>query len=126
MIDDGLTKRFPKPDVILGQHVMVGHTGVIGWVLGTVTSTSDSKEIKLFGRGTYASMPQASIDPVVMYASLVLRLQAIVSREVAPSSFAVLTVGSLQAGTKDNVISDEAVIKLNVRTSREEVHSKIL
>ncbi len=95
MIDDGLTKRFPKPDVILGQHVMVGHAGVIGWVPGTVTSTLDSMEIKLFGRGAHGSMPQASIDPVVMSASLVLRLQTIVSREVVPSAFAVLTVGSL-------------------------------
>jgi amidohydrolase len=126
MIDDGLMKRFPKPDVILGQHVMVGPAGEIGWVSGTVTSTSDSMEIKLFGRGAHGSMPQASIDPVIMSASLVLRLQTIVSREVAPSSFAVLTVGSLQAGTKDNVIPDEAVIKLNVRTRKEEVRSKIL
>ena len=126
MVDDGLTKRFPKPDIILGQHVMVGPAGVIGWVPGTVTSTSDSMEIKLFGRGAHGSMPQASIDPVVMAASVVLRLQTIVSREVAPSSFAVVTVGSLQAGTKDNVIPDEAVVKLNVRTRSEGVRSKIL
>ena len=61
-------------------------------------------------------MPQASIDPVVMAAATVLRLQTIVSREVAPTDAAVVTVGALQAGTKENVIPDEAVIKLNVRT----------
>jgi len=126
MIDDALMKRLPKPDVILGQLVMVGPAGVIGWKSGTVTSTSDSIEIRLFGRGAHGSMPQASIDPVVMSASLVLRLQTIISREVDPSSFAVLTIGSLQAGTKDNVIPEEAVIKLNVRTRNEEVRSKIL
>ncbi|MEM0157375.1 MAG: M20 family metallopeptidase [Thermoplasmataceae archaeon] len=126
MIDDGLTKKFPKPDVILGQHVMVGSAGVIGWKSGTVTSASDSLEIRMFGRGAHGSMPQASIDPVVMSASTVMRLQTIVSREVAPSSFAVLTVGSLQAGTKDNVIPDEAVIKLNIRTRDERVRSNIL
>ncbi len=126
MVDDGLTKRFEKPDIILGQHVMVGSAGVVGWTSGTVTSASDSLEIRMFGRGAHGSMPQASIDPVVMSASAVIRMQTIVSREVSPSSFAVLTVGSLQAGTKDNVIPDEAVIKLNVRTRDEKVRSKIL
>jgi hippurate hydrolase len=71
-------------------------------------------------------MPQASIDPVVMAASTVLRLQTIVSREVAPSDAAVVTVGALQAGTKENVIPDEAMIKLNVRTFDENVRKRVL
>lgn len=83
MIDDGLFKRFPKPDVILGQHVMVGPAGTVAGRAGAITSAADSLQIRLFGRGAHGSMPQASIDPVVMAASTVLRLQTIVSREVA-------------------------------------------
>jgi len=126
MIDDGLFRRFPKPDVILGQHVMVGGAGVIGWRSGVMTSAGDSFQIRLFGRGAHGSMPQASIDPVVMAAAIVLRLQTIVSREIAPTDAAVVTVGSLQAGTKENVIPDEAVIKLNVRTFDEGVRKRVL
>ena len=116
MIDDGLLKRFPTPDVVLGQHVMVGAAGTVAGSAGPITSAADSLQIRLFGRGAHGSMPQASIDPVVMAASVVLRLQTIVSREVAATDAAVLTVGVLQAGTKENVIPDEAIIKLNVRT----------
>ena len=126
MIDDGLFKRFPKPDVILGQHVMVGPAGVLGGRAGAITSAADSLQIRLFGRGAHGSMPQASIDPVVMAAATVLRLQTIVSREVAAAESAVVTIGSLQAGTKENVIPDEAVIKLNVRTFDPGVRKRVL
>ena len=120
MIDDGLFERFPKPDVVLGQHVMPSPAGMIGSRPGVITSAADSLQIRLFGRGAHGSMPQASIDPVVMAAATVLRLQTIVAREVAPTDAAVLTVGALQAGTKENVIPDEAIIKLNVRTFDEQ------
>ncbi len=126
MIDDGLFKRFPKPDVILGQHVMPLSAGIIASQSGVITSAGDSFQIRMFGRGAHGSMPQASIDPVVMAASTVLRLQTIVSREVAPSDAAVVTVGALQAGTKENVIPEEAVIKLNVRTFDENVRRHVL
>jgi amidohydrolase len=126
MIDDGLFKRFPKPDVILGQHVMPGPAGVISSRPGVVTSAGDSLQIRLFGRGAHGSMPQASIDPVVMAAATVMRLQTIVSREVAPTDAVVVTIGALQAGTKENVIPDEALIKLNVRTFDEDVRKRVL
>ncbi len=126
MIDDGLFKRFPKPDVILGQHVMPLSAGIIASQSGVVTSAGDSFEIRMFGRGAHGSMPQASIDPVVMAASTVLRLQTIVSREVGPTDAAVVTVGALQVGTKENVIPDEAVIKLNIRTFDEGVRKHVL
>ena len=126
MIDDGLFERFPKPDVILGQHVMPLSAGIIASRSGVVTSAGDSFQIRMFGRGAHGSMPQASIDPVVMAASTVLRLQTIVSREVGPSDAAVVTVGALQAGTKENVIPDDAVIKLNVRTFDEGVRQRVL
>jgi hippurate hydrolase len=126
MIDDGLFKRFPKPDVVLGQHVMVGASGVVSSRAGVVTAAGDSLQIRMFGRGAHGSMPQASIDPVVMAAATVLRLQTIVSREVAANEAAVVTVGALQAGTKENVIPDEALIKLNVRTFDEGVRKRVL
>jgi hippurate hydrolase len=126
MIDDGLFQRFPKPDVVLGQHVMVGPAGAIGGRKGVITSAADSLQIRLFGRGAHGSMPQASIDPVVMAAATVLRLQTVVARELAPTEAAVLTIGSLQAGTKENVIPDEAIIKLNVRTFDEGVRTRVL
>lgn len=126
MIDDGLLERVPKPDVILGQHVMVGPAGTIGSRAGVMTSAADSLEIRMFGRGAHGSMPQASIDPVVMAAATVLRLQTIVARELAATDAAVVTVGSLQAGDKENVIPEEAVIRLNVRTFDDEVRSRVL
>ena len=126
MIDDGLFDRFPKPSVVLGQHVMVGPAGSVGGRTGVVTSAADSFQIRLFGRGAHGSMPQASIDPVVMAAATVLRLQTIVSRELAPTEAAVVTIGALQAGTKENVIPDEAIIKLNVRTFDEGVRKRVL
>ena len=126
MIDDGLFVRFPKPDVVLGQHVMVGPAGTVASRAGPITSAADSLQIRLFGRGAHGSMPQAAIDPVVMAAATVMRLQTIVSREVAATEAAVVTIGALQAGVKENVIPDEAIIKLNVRTYDENVRKRVL
>lgn len=126
MIDDGLFQRFPKPDVVLGQHVMSLPAGIIAGRTGVTTSSADSLQIRLFGRGAHGSMPEASIDPVVMAASTVLRLQTIVSREVGANEAAVVTIGVLQAGTKENVIPDDAIIKLNVRTFDEGVRKRVL
>jgi amidohydrolase len=126
MIDDGLFTRFPKPEVVLGQHVMVGPAGTVAGSAGPITSAADSLQIRLFGRGAHGSMPQASIDPVVMAAATVMRLQTVVSREVAATEAAVVTIGVLQAGTKENVIPDEAIIKLNVRTFDAGVRKRVL
>ncbi|CAN0620743.1 N(alpha)-acyl-glutamine aminoacylase [Burkholderia multivorans] len=126
MLDDGMMSRFPKPDVILGQHVMVGPAGTVGYRAGTILSAGDSLKIRLFGRGSHGSQPQTSIDPVIMAASTTLRLQTIVSREISPRDSAVLTVGALQAGTKENIIPDDATLKLNVRTFDEDVREYML
>src|SRR4051812_5680998 len=126
MIDDGLFDRFPKPGVILGQHVMPAPAGAIGYRPGTTQAAADSLEVRLFGRGAHGSMPESSVDSVVMAAATVLRLQTIVSREVAANQAAVVTIGALQAGTKDNVIPDEALLKLNVRTFDEQVRTHVL
>jgi hippurate hydrolase len=126
MIDDGLFDRFSKPDVVLGQHVMPGPAGVIGGRTGVITAAADSLRIRLFGSGAHGSMPQAAIDPVVMAAATVMRLQTVVSREVAAADAAVVTVGALQAGSAANVIPDEATIELNVRTFDEQVRQRVL
>jgi amidohydrolase len=126
MMDDRMAERFPKPDIILGQHVMVGEAGTVGYRSGTILSAGDSMKVTLFGRGAHGSMPQNSIDPVIMAASTVLRLQTIVSREIGPLDSAVLTVGAMQAGTKENIISDDATLKLNIRTYDEDVRKHVL
>ena len=126
MIDDGLFERFPKPRVILGQHVMPGPAGDIAYRPGTTQAAADSLEIRLFGRGAHGSMPESSVDPVVMAAATVLRLQTIVSREIAATQPAVVTIGSIQSGTKDNVIPDDALLKLNVRTFDQDVRAHVL
>lgn len=126
MVDDGMMSRFPKPDVILGQHVMVGPAGTVGYRSGTILSAGDSLKVRLFGRGSHGSQPQTSIDPVIMAASTTLRLQTIVSREISPRESAVLTVGALQAGTKENIIPDDATLKLNMRTFDEDVREYML
>ena len=126
MIDDGMMDRFPKPDIILGQHVMVGESGTVGYRSGAILSAGNSLKVKLFGRGAHGSQPQTSIDPVIMAAATTMRLQTIVSREVAPIENAVLTIGALQAGTKENIIPDDATLKLNIRTFDDGVRDHIL
>lgn len=126
MIDDGMMERFPKPDIILGQHVMVGEAGTVGYRSGAILSAGNSLKVKLFGRGAHGSAPQTSIDPVIMASSTAMRLQTIVSREVAPTETAVLTIGALQAGTKENIIPEDATLKLNIRTFDDGVKEHIL
>lgn len=126
MIADGMVKRFPKPDVTLGQHVMPLSAGQIGWRVGTMLSAGDSWEVRLFGRGAHGSMPQKSIDPVIMAAAAVMRLQGVVSREVAMTDSAVVTVGTLRAGMSENVIPDHALLRLNVRTFKDQVRTRVL
>jgi hippurate hydrolase len=126
MVRDWAEGRFPRPDIILGQHVMVGAAGTVTVRPGVALSAGDSLKIRLFGRGSHGSQPQTSIDPVIMAAATTLRLQTIVSREVAPSEPAVLTVGSLQAGTKENIIPDDATLKLNIRTFSDDTRDYML
>ena len=75
MMDDGVAERFPKPYIILGQHVMVGAAGTVGYCSGTILAAGESLKVKLFGRGLHGSQPQTSIGPVIMAASTTMRLQ---------------------------------------------------
>jgi amidohydrolase len=126
MVDDRLGELLPKVDVALAQHVLPAPAGVVGTHPGPVLSAADSVRITVHGRGGHGSMPQATVDPVVLAAMIVIRLQTIISRETAPGETAVLTVGSIAAGTKSNVISDHAVLQLNVRTYGDTIRTAIL
>lgn len=126
MVADWDQAGLPRPEVVLGQHVMVGAAGTVSYRPGVILSAGDSLQVRMFGRGAHGSQPQLSVDPVVMAASTVLRLQTVVAREVAPLDSAVLTVGSLQAGTKENIIPEEATLKLNMRTYDEGVRAHML
>jgi len=126
MVEDGLAKLIPKPDVALAQHVMPLRAGRVGTHSGPALTTADSMRVTVHGRGAHGSMPQAAVDPVVLAAMIVVRLQTVVSREVPPSETAVLTVGSIQGGRKSNVIPDRATLQLNMRTFSDSTRTTIL
>jgi amidohydrolase len=126
MIDDGLFDRFGAPDVVLGQHVSPIPAGFLGLRTGAAFASVDSLRVVLHGRGGHGSRPETTVDPVVMAAATVMRLQGIVSREVAASDTAVVTVGAVHAGTTDNIIPDEAELLLSVRTFDQAVRGKTL
>lgn len=127
MVADGLADKIPHPDVALGQHVLaVPAAGKVGTVAGPMLSTGASLKVTVYGKGSHGSMPHMGVDPVVLASSIVTRLQSIVSREIAPSQFGVVTVGSLQAGTKANIIPDDAVLLLNIRAYDTEVREKLI
>jgi len=126
MLDDGLAALVPRPDVALGQHVMPLPAGTVGVRSGPILSAGDSIKVTVHGKGSHGSMPQSSVDPVVLAAMIVIRLHTVVSREIKPGEFAVLTIGSVQAGTKSNVISDHAVLRLNLRSYDTAVRDRLI
>jgi len=126
MLDDGLAEIVGAVEVAMAQHVLPMPAGFVGSRVGAVLSAADSMRITVHGRGAHGSMPQAAVDPVVLAAMIVVRLQTVVAREVAPGDSAVLTVGSIAAGSKSNVIPDHAVLQLNVRTYDEATRTTVL
>jgi hippurate hydrolase len=126
MVEDNLAQLSPRPDVALAQHILPAPAGQVGTHAGPTLSAADSLRITVHGRGGHGSMPQATVDPVVLASTIVVRLQTIVARQVPPTETAVLTVGSLHAGSKSNVIPDQAVLQLNVRTYSEQTRSTVL
>jgi amidohydrolase len=127
MIEDGLMTHFPKPDVALALHV--GNelpAGKIGLGPGYRFSNADSLRITIYGKGGHGSMPNSTIDPIVIAARTVVALQTIVAREVKPGEVAVVTIGYMQAGTKNNIIPDQAELGLTVRSYKPEVRKQVL
>ena len=124
MIDDGLYARFPVPDIVLGQHVMPLPAGVLAVHGGPAMAGGDALRVVLYGEGGHGSRPETTVDPILMAAAAVLRLQGVVSRELAASEAAVLTVGALRAGTAPNIIPDQAELLLSLRFFNDKVHRK--
>src|ERR1039457_4758516 len=127
MIEDGLFTRFPKPAIGVALHV--GNylpAGQIGVTPGIYNTNADSLRITIYGKGGHGSAPQTTIDPIVIAARTILALQTIVSREVKPGEMAVVTVGYVRAGTKNNIIPDQAELGLTVRTFKADVRKQVL
>jgi len=126
MLDDGLFERFGKPDVTLGQHTAPAPAGLILHRSGPAMAASDELRVVLHGRGGHGSSPHTTVDPAVLAASTIMRLQTIVSREIEPAQTAVVTVGTVRVGTKANVIADTAELSINIRSYLPEIRHQIL
>jgi amidohydrolase len=127
MLKDGLFTRFPRPDYALAVHdTDVLPAGTVGFTPGFTQTAADSVDVVFYGRGAHGSKPHVAIDPIVMASRAVLGWQTIVSREVMPGEHAVITVGLFQAGTKNNIIPDQAHLQLTVRTFKPEVRKQVL
>src|SRR3954447_13828709 len=127
MLRDGLFTRFPKPDAIVALHV--GNelpAGAVSITPGIYNTNSDSVRITIYGKGGHGAAPHTTIDPIVIAARTILSLQTIASREVKPGELAIVTVGYIRAGTKNNIIPDQAEMGLTVRTYKQEVRKQVL
>lgn len=127
MVEDGLFTKFSKPDVGVALHVGNGMpAGKVGVVPGVYDSNADSLRVTIYGKGGHGSAPNATIDPIVIAARTILALQTIVSREVRPGDAAVVTIGYIRAGTKNNIIPDQAELGLTVRTYKADTRKQVL
>ncbi|WP_293696396.1 amidohydrolase [uncultured Agrococcus sp.] len=125
MVADGLTHAFPRPDACFAAHVLPGPPGQVLSAPGPVMSALDVIRVVVYGRGGHGSMPHLTVDPVVLAAAIVQRLQGIVAREIAPGTFAIVTVGSLHAGSTSNIISNSAELQVDVRSYDEDVQDRL-
>src|SRR5712672_2993985 len=127
MIADGLLTRFPRPDFALAVHDDARlPAGIVGYHAGPILTNADALTITIFGRGGHGARPEATVDPIVIAARTVVALQTIVSRETSPFDPAVITVGSIHGGTKNNIIPDEVVLQLTVRSFTDPVRQHLL
>ena len=126
LVADRLFEREPRPDDVLGQHVAPIPAGAIGLRAGPMFAAADTLRITLYGAGGHGSRPETTVDPIVMAAATVMRQQGIVARKVSGTDTAVVTVGAVHAGTKNNIIPDEAELLLSIRTSDAAVRDKVL
>ncbi|WP_236639173.1 amidohydrolase [Nocardia brasiliensis] len=116
MVDDDLFTRFGTSDIVLGQHSWPLPVGVLAVQPGTAWAAADAWRVVLHGRGGHGSSPQATVDPIVMAAAVVSRLQTVVAREIAATGQAVVTLGAINGGTNDNIIPGDVELQLNIRT----------
>jgi len=127
MIKDGLFTRFPKPDFAFAVHDSNGlPAGKVGFTPGFSASNADSVNVTVYGVGGHGSAPQETIDPIVIAARTIVSWQTIVSREIDPQEPAVITVGAIHGGTKNNIIPDEVLMQLTVRSYQDDVRKHLL
>ena len=126
MVEDGLWDKAPKPSIIYGQHVWPGLAGTVNISKGTAMAMADSWKVTVHGKQAHGSQPEQSIDPIVLGAHMVVRIQTIVAREVHPMKSAVVTIGTFHGGLKENIIPASAEFTLNVRTFDPEVRELVL
>ncbi|WP_307308155.1 amidohydrolase [Pseudarthrobacter enclensis] len=126
MVDDGLWNKAPKPEIIYGQHVMPTLAGTVGISRGSAMAMADSWKVTVQGRQAHGSQPQEAIDPIVLAAHMVVRLQTIVSREINPMQSAVVTIGTFHGGLKENIIPGTAEFTVNVRSFEQGVREAVL
>jgi len=126
MVDDGLVERFPRPHVVLGQHVAPLPAGIVALRPGPAMASSDTLTVTFHGRGGHGSRPQTTVDPLLTACHAVVRLQSIVSRETEPGEVVVVSVGAIHAGTADNIVPAEATISVNVRAVTAQSRSRVL
>lgn len=126
MLEDGLWDKAPRPSAVFGQHVWPGVAGTLNVSVGTAMAMADSLEVTVRGKQAHGSQPESSIDPVVLGAFMVTRLQTVVSRETSARDMLVLTIATFHAGLKENIIPDKAVFTINLRSFDEDVRAKAL
>ena len=127
MLNDGLFTRFPRPDWCLALHVDAElETGKVGYVSGYSMANSDSVDVLVRGVGGHGAHPEKTHDPVVVAAQIVVALQTIASRETAATDAVVVTVGSIHGGTKRNIIPNEVLLQLTVRTFKDDTRERTL
>ncbi len=127
MLEDGLYERFPKPDYAIAFHDAAQFpAGMIGYAPGYALANVDSVDITVKGIGGHGAYPQTTRDPIVLASAIVMKLQTLVSRELSPLEPGVVTVGSFRAGSKHNIISDEAKLQLTVRSYTDESRKLLL
>jgi amidohydrolase len=127
MIADGLFTKFPRPDYALALHVNSAlESGKVGVCPGYVLANIDVADVIIKGKGGHGAVPQLTIDPIVMASKIILGFQTIVSREIAPQSPALITVGSIHGGTNANTISDEVKLEVSIRSFDEQVQKQLI
>lgn len=126
MLADGLWDRAPHPEVVYGQHVWPGLAGTVDLTSGPAMTFSDAWKVTVHGRGGHGSQPENTIDPVVLAAHMVVRLQSLVSREVPPQKASVITIATFHAGLKENIIPSRAEFTVNMRNLDAQVRDQLL
>jgi hippurate hydrolase len=127
MIDDGLFERFPRPEVALALHTDAElAAGKIGMLRSAAMANVTTVELAVHGRGGHGAYPHRTIDPIVLSAQIIMALQTVVSRHVAPTDAAVVTVGSIHGGNRPNIIPETVTLELSLRSHRQEVRQQVI